>query len=64
MNPIEEREVQCPYCGETISVLLDLSAGDQNYIEDCTVCCQPIEFSVRVDPDGGEAGVDVKPSDG
>lgn len=54
MNPLEERDVSCPYCGETFSALLDLSAGDQRYIEDCPVCCQPIEFDLRVGEEGAE----------
>ncbi|HUX82047.1 MAG TPA: CPXCG motif-containing cysteine-rich protein [Halothiobacillus sp.] len=37
-----EVSVQCPYCWETISLLLDASAGAQNYVEDCSVCCRPI----------------------
>ncbi len=42
-----ENEVffQCPYCFETISMLLDPSAGGQSYIEDCEVCCRPIQIS-------------------
>jgi hypothetical protein len=35
----------CPYCGEHISMLLDLSEGGQRYIEDCEVCCRPIEIA-------------------
>jgi transcription elongation factor Elf1 len=34
----------CPYCGELISALLDLSIGKQEYIEDCEVCCNPIRI--------------------
>lgn len=45
-------EVQCPYCGETITLLVDDSAGTQRYIEDCHVCCRPINVSVQVDDDG------------
>jgi len=37
-------EVQCPYCGEPFTTALDWSAGPASYIEDCQVCCQPIEF--------------------
>jgi len=40
--------VACPYCGEVILLRLDLLAGSQIYVEDCQVCCQPIEVSVRV----------------
>ena len=39
-------EVACPYCGETITLLLDLSVEEQSYIEDCSVCCRPIQYSV------------------
>ena len=38
--------IQCPYCGETIEVLIDESAGEQQYVEDCSVCCRPIEIAV------------------
>lgn len=36
----------CPYCFETISMLLDPSTSIQHYIEDCEVCCNPIEIKV------------------
>jgi len=41
--------VQCPYCGENFETLVDLSAGSSTYIEDCQVCCQPIEFAAQTD---------------
>ena len=41
----------CPYCGEEISMVLDLSARRQSYVEDCEVCCNPIEISYRVEDD-------------
>ncbi|MEE4463826.1 CPXCG motif-containing cysteine-rich protein, partial [Azotobacter chroococcum] len=40
---------QCPCCGETVEALLDLSAGDQQYIEDCPVCCRPLLFELHTD---------------
>ena len=39
-----EQYFTCPYCGENISMLLDVSATNQQYIEDCEVCCRPIEI--------------------
>jgi hypothetical protein len=48
----EFHQVQCPYCGEAFETLIDLSAGPATYIEDCQVCCQPIEFKVEVDHAG------------
>jgi hypothetical protein len=44
--------VQCPYCGESFEIQLDVSSGSARYIEDCQVCCQPIEFSLEVDHAG------------
>ena len=38
-------EVSCPYCGETITLFIDLSVEEQAYIEDCSVCCQPMSVS-------------------
>ena len=37
------QQVQCPYCGEPIEMQVDRSAGSQAYVEDCSVCCRPIE---------------------
>ena len=45
-------DIQCPYCGETIELLVDDSAGAQRYIEDCQVCCRPIEVAVVLGADG------------
>ena len=44
--------IDCPYCGESFSTQVDLSAGSQKYVEDCAVCCRPIEVRVSVDDDG------------
>lgn len=42
-----EHFFQCPYCWEEISMILDESVSKQTYIEDCEVCCNPIEISMR-----------------
>lgn len=47
MAGTEEASVECPYCGETIVVVVDTSAPEQEYVEDCSVCCRPIELTVR-----------------
>jgi hypothetical protein len=52
MQELSTRKVQCPYCGESIEVLIDCSEPQQDYIEDCQVCCCPIDFCVTVDQDG------------
>jgi hypothetical protein len=45
-------DINCPYCGEDIELLLDESMPDQCYIEDCSVCCRPIVIAVNFDDDG------------
>jgi hypothetical protein len=52
-------EVGCPYCAESILVRLDLSSGTQSYVEDCQVCCQPIQFLMSVAADGSLESLDA-----
>lgn len=43
----------CDCCGEEIVVPVDPSAGnEQQYVEDCPVCCNPMLIRVEVDEDG------------
>jgi transcription elongation factor Elf1 len=44
-----DRRIRCPFCGEPMDVVLDLSAGSQSYIEDCQICCQPMLVSFRTE---------------
>lgn len=48
----ENVSLTCPYCGETLDINVDCSAGSQSYIEDCQVCCRPIELQMECDPAG------------
>ena len=51
----------CDSCGEDIVIPVDLSAGgNQEYVEDCPVCCHPIVFSIAVDWDGALAAVETR----
>ncbi|MDH5446697.1 MAG: CPXCG motif-containing cysteine-rich protein [Gammaproteobacteria bacterium] len=49
MNSLEEFHFDCPYCGENLSTLIDISGGKQQYIEDCQVCCCPILFDIAME---------------
>ncbi|MEX0729583.1 MAG: CPXCG motif-containing cysteine-rich protein [Aquisalimonadaceae bacterium] len=60
---LDEITIECPYCGEPFTTLADFSAGSQQYIEDCAVCCRPIEFHVEVDAAGDPAGISVARDD-
>ena len=55
----ETAEVSCPYCGESITIVLDLSVEEQSYIEDCSVCCQPMSVSYSA-ADGELASISVE----
>lgn len=52
MNLLEEIAINCPYCGESITVLVDGSLEQQQYIEDCQVCCKPMDVQVFISADG------------
>jgi hypothetical protein len=58
--PEEFVAVQCPYCGERLETRVDLTADEISYIEDCQVCCRPIEFTVEREESGGLLAVRVQ----
>lgn len=57
---MEEHDIDCPYCGEQINILIDCSIPDQHYIEDCQVCCAPIMIGVSLDADSQIESVTVR----
>lgn len=59
MNVLENVEIYCPYCGEVLEIEVDRSIDKQQYIEDCEVCCRPIDISIYVD-ENQEVHVDVR----
>jgi len=52
LNQLTDESIGCPYCGETIKVLIDSSDIEQQYIEDCQVCCKPINFLISESVNG------------
>ncbi|MBC3845031.1 CPXCG motif-containing cysteine-rich protein [Winogradskyella echinorum] len=46
---MDEYFFQCPYCWEQISMLIDTSQKQQNYIEDCEICCNPIQIELTIE---------------
>ena len=62
MEKLLEKEIVCPYCGEYITILIDTSVAQQNYIEDCQVCCRPIIVDVQISHDG-ETSVNISNED-
>lgn len=57
----DEVAAECPYCGEPITLLVDLTAGAQTYTEDCFVCCRPIVVSTQMH--GAEAVLQLRTED-
>ena len=48
-HAIVETRISCPYCAQSMEIVLDLSAGSQSYVEDCQICCQPMQIRFDVD---------------
>src|SRR5438477_383186 len=55
--------VRCPYCGERLETLVNLTADEPAYVEDCEVCCRPIEFHVERDDGGTFLALEVRRMD-
>jgi len=60
---LDTMPVQCPWCGERFEAVVDASAGDAEYVEDCQVCCRPIVIRLQVDDDGGARGLQADRED-
>lgn len=56
---LNEERARCPFCGEPITLIIDTSAGSHSYIEDCQVCCRPMEIIVEAD-DGELLSLDTR----
>jgi|SRR5580704_6332556 hypothetical protein len=54
---------RCPYCGERFEARVEVSAGAQEYIEDCQVCCRPMSLSVEVEDSGALHALRVQRAD-
>ena len=50
INQILEVRVQCPYCWERFTLLIDTSIDSQEYVEDCEICCRPMLVSAECEP--------------
>lgn len=60
MQAIESSVILCPYCGESFEIAVDVSAGQQTYIEDCYVCCRPITIDIHVNEQSELIAIDTK----
>ena len=59
MQATQTASIQCPCCGEQIEIVVDCSVDNQEYVEDCSVCCRPMVITV-VASDGELVAVDSR----
>ncbi len=60
---VDSAFIICPYCGERFEALVDASAGDAEYIEDCQVCCRPITVRLSTGENGDGLVLDATRDD-
>lgn len=46
---VKKQKIHCPHCGHHIFVMLDPTAGDQDYYEECPACCKDIHLNMHID---------------
>ena len=46
----EREEVQCPYCGQGMELVIDTTIAQQRFTTDCEVCCRPFEVFAECEP--------------
>ncbi len=59
-RPDEFVAILCPWCNERLETHVDLTEGARSYIEDCQVCCRPIELTVELEDNGALRAVKVQ----
>jgi hypothetical protein len=61
-SPMKDRvEIYCPYCGEVLELLVEEDLRGQ-LVQDCEVCCNPIQLDIRRD-EWGDPQVGVERTD-
>jgi hypothetical protein len=63
MRDPDQVQILCPYCGEQIDIQIDPAGGDDEYVEDCSVCCRPILLQVTQDENGEPSVMGTREAD-
>ena len=48
----EAVEIFCPYCGEPSTISVGVAEEDDDFVQDCPVCCRPWKVRIRIRRDG------------
>ena len=57
----DNQTLQCPYCGESFAVQIDITVPEQSIVTDCEICCRPMEVDIECDR-GEITRIDIKAS--
>jgi hypothetical protein len=60
---LDSVDVTCPYCGEAFEALIEPGDAGSAYIQDCEICCNPIQFHLEATADAAAPTVTVAPAD-
>ena len=52
MSDLDQAQIRCPHCGERIDIQVHIGSDDEDYVEDCSVCCRPIMLHISRDENG------------
>lgn len=64
MSPLGEFvQIQCPWCSETLDLSVDLTTADRAWIEDCQVCCRPMQIAIKLDEAGAIRSISSRRDD-
>ena len=58
---LTHNSIICPYCYSKFTTEIDHTAGNQEYYEDCRVCCNPIQLFIAIDEDGEIISIEAEP---
>jgi hypothetical protein len=57
---VDPIDIDCPWCAETYQTQVDIGEQGQTMVEDCQICCRPIELTVHTRRGNGQLKVDVR----
>jgi hypothetical protein len=63
IQPEEFVAFECPWCGERLETRVDVSGGSHTFVEDCQVCCRPMELTLELAENGSFEALRVQRMD-